>query len=66
MINEKMLEYLMLERVLYNNEDIVESKFDRDTYVAMIERMLKIEDEFINEYKLTLPLIKNPVKDTIT
>lgn len=61
MINEKMLEYLMLERVLMQIHNWMD--IDSDIQFNMKTRKKQLEDEFIHEYKSTRPIIKNPVKD---
>ena len=61
MINEKMLEYLMLERALMQTHNWM--NIESDTILIMKERKKYLEDKFINEYKPTRPIIKDPVKD---
>lgn len=61
MTNEKMLEYLMLERTLMQTHNWM--NIESDTILIMKERKKYLEDKFINEYKPTRPIIKNPVKD---
>lgn len=50
----------MLYRVIMNNEGVL----DDEVLDNMIERMVQIEDEFINEYKSTVTSNKNSVKNT--
>lgn len=61
MTNEKMLEYLMLERTLMQTHNWM--NIESDTILIMKERKKYLEDKFINEYKPTRPIIKDPVKD---
>lgn len=63
MINEKMLEYLMLERTLSQIHKW--NSINSDTISRMDARKRFLEDEFINEYKLPIHTIKNPLSDTI-
>ena len=67
MTNEKMLEYLMLDKLLYtpegNSSELATLFIEEDTLDKMIERRIYLEDKFINEYKPTRPIIKDPVKD---
>jgi len=58
MIIEKMLEYLMLEKMLYdyegNRSETAELFIENNTLNNMVSRRIELEDEFINEYKLPL------------
>ena len=58
MINEKMLEYLMLSRILSYNEVM-----DDDKRYYLRRRLNKLEDEFIKEQLAYLPPIKSPEKE---
>ena len=69
MINEKMLEYLMLDKVLFtpNGEysDRSDELLDEDsnTFDVMLSRLIELEDEFVNEFKTTPTSITNPLSD---
>ena len=56
-----MLEYLMLERTLMQTHNLM--NIESDTILIMKRRKKYLEDKFINEYKPTRPIIKDPVKD---
>lgn len=69
MTNEKMLEYLMLDKILFKYdgnytseaEDLIDE--DSGTYDNMLNRMLELEDEFVDEFKTTPTSITDPLQD---
>ena len=61
MTNERILEYLMLDKILEHSE----CRLSEELYDTLEERRVYLEDKFINEYKPTVPIIKDPVKDDI-
>lgn len=57
MINEKMLEYLMLNHIITHRDLSVQDSYNLEV------RQKQLEDEFINEQLAYLTLIKTPEKD---
>jgi hypothetical protein len=57
MINEKMLEYLMLNHIITHRDLNVQDSYNLEV------RQKQLEDEFINEQLAYLTLIKTPEKD---
>lgn len=66
MITEKMLECLMLDRILYTHDgDLTDIHKDLEEESPeclenMISRYFNLQDEFINEYELPKPLLPTP------
>ena len=47
---ERMLEYLVINTIFKNRPNRVE--MTEEEYIPLSERMMALEDEFVNEYKL--------------
>lgn len=56
MIIERMLEYLLIDRIFANRVEMTEEE-----RLPLLERSKSLEDEFVNEYKL--PSNNDLVKD---
>jgi len=51
MISEKMIEYLMICKIMTDNEVFFTESTDSDTILEMKDRKEKLEKEFIKEYE---------------
>lgn len=53
---DRMLEYLVVDRILSNRVEMTDEEI-----IPLVEKKKSLEDEFVNEYKL--PSNKDLVKD---